>query len=472
MQHTASKIAMVVLSITGQVIASPPPHVAVSVQGNGIPEVLNEIKVEIADADRFTNEREAQWLHHLDGIQEARDQVHEAIAHIKAKNESSAELLHEIQEAKEKLQAEERSMFSVQKKEGVLSDHVMHNLDSHLDEARQQIQDARAKLHSEPLIKLFEFDEEEQSEEARASIDDLLSTPSDLLPSPQDEEKKEALQTVDQLLNSPSEQISEKAVEEMEPEDLVRLEESLLGDLTQTISEVDHFTQKFEKQLQSRLEGIKEARSKIQKSMDIVNELKDGIGPITKPQWTALEEIKQAKAKLISEEKAMFSMVPHQGQVLSDNVMNNLDDNLAEARQQIAAARAKLAAEPALFSGKGDGKRKYAKHLPQKSKGNFMEKKGKGKGKWKGKRNGKGEGKGKAKGRKEIKAVEDHEQALEDIRRDVQKVRAAIAKEEEESSVVQGHEQALNDIRRDVQRAREVLAKQEESSVVRAQFVI
>merc|ERR1719453_726095 len=122
-------------------------------------------------------------------------------------------------------------MFSMEKKtKGVLSDDVIHNLDSHLDEARRQIQEARAKLHSEPLPPFAE-DEEEVAEEAMEGVDELIKIPSDLLPAQQsqaDKHKEEAISTINQLLHQ----------EEQEEQELMR-------DLSNTIAEVDGFTQHF-----------------------------------------------------------------------------------------------------------------------------------------------------------------------------------------------------------------------------------
>jgi hypothetical protein len=390
MQFIASKVVM--LCITAKAFASPPPHMAaVSVKDDGFPEVvdLKEIVQEkIADADRFANVRESEWQQRLRGVQDAREQVREAVG--KAKNETGSKALLEIQEAKDKLRAAESSMFSVETNHNVspvFSDEVMtqlksHNLDSHLDEARRQIQEARAQLHSEPLPPFAE-DEEEMAKEAMAHVDDLIKVPNDLLPADHiSTDKDEAVATINQLLHQ----------EESDDEKLLQEEQELMKDLSNTIAEVDGFTKHFESQLQERLGSIQEARSQIRESMQLVDKLKNP-SLDAKQQAIALEEVKQAKAKLHAEQQAMFSMVQRRP-VLSEHIIDNLDDHLDEARQLIQDARARLAVEPMLYPGEHAS--------PQEE--------------------------------REVPA--DHEQALKDIRRDVRTVRAAMAQQKEQTSSV------------------------------------
>merc|ERR1719235_836007 len=108
-------------------------------------------------------------------------------------------------------------------------------------------------------------------------------------------------------------------------------------------------------------------------------------------QAIALEEVKQAKAKLDAERQAMLSLAQHEP-LLSDHIIDNLDDNLDEARKLIREARGKLAQEPLLFPGA---------HIED----------------------------------EKIEAPADHEQAIKDIQRDVRIVRAAIAQQNEPSVV-------------------------------------
>merc|ERR1719453_553284 len=106
-----------------------------------------------------------------------------------------------------------------------------------------------------------------------------------------------------------------------------------MRDLSNTSAEVDGFTQQFESQLQQRLGNIQEARSQIRESMQLVDKLKNP-SLDAQQQAKALEEVKQAKAKLDAEHRAMFSMTKRQP-VLSDDIIDNLDDHLDEARELI-----------------------------------------------------------------------------------------------------------------------------------------
>lgn len=358
---------------------------AVSVNDDGLPEVvdLKKIAKAIADADRFATTTESEWQHHLERIMEARRKAHEAIKRIKSSNQSNADALRRIREAKDKLLEEEHFMFSGEKKgtDRVLSDHIIHNLDTHLDEARRQIQAARAKLHSEPSILLWSHREDSAQEEAMSAVDELLKVQNDLLPAQQAHGDEEALAVTDKLLNKPDD-ILAKEMEEMETEQLIKLEQALMKELTNSdkymSEQVDNVTQHHRHHLvMARLE-------KIRKAGQLVNEIKNPMFA-SKSRVTVPQEMKRAKAMLFEEEKAK----PPVGQpqhVLSDHVISNLDDHLAEAREQIKDARARLAAEPPLFP---DGRLDKAQ------------------------------------------APANHEKVLRDIRRDIRKVRVSMAQQTE-----------------------------------------
>merc|ERR1719262_1504982 len=186
--------------------------------------------------------------------------------------------------------------------------------------------------------------------------------------------------------------------------------------MSRTIADADSFAQDHESHLQKRLGNIQEARSQIRESIELVEQLKNSKLD-RRQQALILEKLSQhkekAKAKLLAEQQAMlfvpkrveearrrseeasqrsvlkieapqrFEEAPRgKSPVLSDHIIENLDDHLDEARQLIKDARAQLAAEPPLFPEVRS---------------------------------------------EEVVAPEDHEQGLKNIRQDLRTVRAAVA---------------------------------------------